>query len=80
MTKREQCLNIVNRIPDEQLEYIAAILENAQKMIDEMKDDAYCSELYNNSFDKSNDEPEDFSAFAGILAQEVIFTNENACN
>ena len=67
MTKREQCLSIVKEIPDEQLEYIAAILENAQKMIYELRDDAYCLDLYNNSFDEDNNELEDFSVFAKRL-------------
>ncbi|MCL2086784.1 MAG: hypothetical protein FWH05_04220 [Oscillospiraceae bacterium] len=71
MTKREQCLNIVKRIPDEQLEFIAAILENAQKMIYEMKDDAYCLGLYNDSFDEKNNEPEDFSVFAKRVGIEI---------
>jgi len=46
MTIRERCIDIVEGIPDEQLGYIAAMLENAQKMIDEMRDDAYCLALY----------------------------------
>jgi len=46
MNIREHCYDIVRNIPEQQLSYIAAILENAQKMIDEMQDDAYCLELY----------------------------------
>jgi len=46
MSVRERCYDIVKNIPDAQLSYVAAILENAQRMIEEMQDDAYCLELY----------------------------------
>ena len=49
MNIRERCYDIVKNIPDAQLNYVAAILENAQKMIEEMQDDAYCLELYRQS-------------------------------
>jgi hypothetical protein len=70
MTAREQCLNIVRDIPDEQLGYIAAILENTKKIIDESSDDAYCAELYKNSFGDDNGEAEDFSDFARRIGIE----------
>ena len=46
MNIREHCYDIVRSIPEQQLSYIAAILENAKKMTDEMQDEAFCLELY----------------------------------
>jgi len=45
MSERERCINIIEKIPDGQLSYIAVLLENAYQMIDEMLDDAFCIAL-----------------------------------
>lgn len=46
MSNREKCIAILNKLPEDQLANIAAILEAAKKAIDEAADDAFCESLY----------------------------------
>ena len=64
---RERCINIIKLFPAEHLAHLAISLEAMHKMIDTAADDAYCLELYQNSFGEDNDEPEDFHEFARRL-------------
>jgi hypothetical protein len=45
MSDRERCIDIIEKIPDERLPYIAALLENSYKIIEEAFDDAFCIAL-----------------------------------
>jgi len=75
MSNKEQCINIIEKIPEEQLSYIAVFLENAYKMIDEMLDDAFCSAL-TERYDAREDKDEagipieDLAAELGIVLGE----------
>lgn len=78
MSMREQCLDIVRKIPDEQLSYIAAILENAQKMVEEAADMAFCVGL-SERYEKNNPEhiEENFSAIEDVkFRRGVLHTPE----
>lgn len=68
---KQRCITIINHFPEEQLTNLAASLETMLKMIDDAMDEAYCLELYQNSFGDENDEPQDLHEFAKSLGLDV---------
>ena len=64
MTVKQKCLDIIDLFPPEQLTNVAVSLEAMYKLANDV-DDAYCLELFRNSFDEDNDEPECFEEFVG---------------
>ena len=57
VSNKERCINIIEKIPEEQLQYIEIFLANAYNMIEEAFDDAFClalAEQYDRLADKND--------------------------
>ena len=55
MSNKGRCIDIIEKFPDERLSYVAELLENAYKLIEESLDDAFCialAERHENAIDK----------------------------
>lgn len=54
MSNKEKVMSLIGNIPDEQLEFVVAYLQN---LTDEIEDDLFCEQLYQNYL-KSPDKDE----------------------
>ena len=75
LTTREQCIEFIKNASDTRISYIAALLNSAQKVIDEFEDDLYCLALheeYMNSSEKDEESVplEDVAAKWGLSSHE----------
>ena len=72
MNIREQCVNIIEHMPDEQLPLIMAVLESARKIIEEMADDAFCAKMYENYLENPDKgDAVDFEDFARSIGVNI---------
>ena len=78
MSTKEHCISIIEKIPEEQLPYIAAFLENAYKMIDEMLDNAFCIALAERH-EKNNPvfKEDDYAPIEEVAKRLGVNLNEN---
>lgn len=53
MSNREMAINIINSLPDVQVDYVLNMLKNFSAAVEEASDMAFCEKLYN---DYLNDE------------------------
>jgi hypothetical protein len=67
---KQRCLDVIEQMPAEYLVNVAASLEAMYAIVEGMADMAYCLELYRNSFDEDNNEPECLEEFAKRLGVE----------
>lgn len=68
MSNKEMCINLINRLPENELKPVVAILE----MIDDLLDDAFCQRLmdeYDNSDERGGGM--DIDSFAAELGIEL---------
>ena len=56
MSTREMIINVIDQIPESQLKNVLAMLENVKAMVEEAEDEAYCSKLYDEYRDSSDDD------------------------
>jgi len=68
MTRRENCLNIISQVPEEQLHHFEASLIYTRKLIEEILDDAYCLALYEHHM-KTPDREDDFIPIEDVAAE-----------
>lgn len=64
MSNKEKCINLINRLPENELKPVVAILE----MIDDLLDDVFCQRLmdeYDSSYERG--EGMDIDSFAAEL-------------
>ena len=68
MSNKEMCINLINRLPENELKPVVAILE----MIDDLLDDAFCQRLMD-EYDNSDERGEgmDIDSFAAELGIEL---------
>lgn len=68
MSNKEMCINLINRLPKNELKPVVAILE----MIDDLLDDAFCQRLMD-EYDNSDERGEgmDIDSFAAELGIEL---------
>ncbi|MCL1995030.1 MAG: hypothetical protein FWG63_02400 [Defluviitaleaceae bacterium] len=67
-TQKQRCLEIIEILPAEQLQSVAAFLENIHnQLIEEAEDDAFCMKLYEESLGFDDDEAEDIEVFVAKL-------------
>ena len=64
MSNKEMCINLINRLPENELKPVVAILE----MIDDLLDDAFCQRLMD-EYDNSDERGDgmDIDSFAAEL-------------
>lgn len=67
---KQKCFTIIDRFAEEQLANVFVSLEAMYNMLD-VADDSYCLNLYRNSFEEDNNEPEAFENFAAGLGYVV---------
>ena len=67
---KQKCFTIIDRFPEEQLTNVFVSLEAMYNMLD-VADEGYCLNLYKNSFEEDNNEPEAFEDFAAGLGYVV---------
>lgn len=68
MSNKEKCINLINRLPENELKPVVAILE----MIDDLLDDAFYQRLMD-EYDNSDERGEgmDIDSFAAELGIEL---------
>lgn len=68
MSNKEMCINLINRLPENELKPVVAILE----MIDDLLDDAFCQRLMD-EYDNSDERGDgmDIDSFAAELGIEL---------
>ena len=68
MSNKEMCINLINRLPENELKPVVAILE----MIDDLLDDAFCQRLMD-EYDDSDERGDgmDIDSFAAELGIEL---------
>ena len=73
MSNREKAIDIINALPDSQMEYIVNMLQNLHMALEEAADDAFCEKLYEDYL--NDDDPEkDVGIPIEQLAEELGIT------
>ena len=69
MSNREMAINIINSLPDVQVDYVLNMLKNFSAAVEEASDMAFCEKLYNDYLNDTDPQKNDGMALEDFASQ-----------
>ncbi len=69
MSNRETAINIINSLPDAQIDYVLNMLQNFRAAVEEASDMTFCEKLYNDYLNDTDPQKNDGMALEDFASR-----------